>query len=66
MKIVRVVDGYKYPSMAGPNDIVMFTEFCPDLLKRTGFLPVAYLNELQRHGFKIHIIDERRQQLELV
>jgi len=34
-------------------------------LERAGFAPAAYFDELQRHGFKIYIIDEQRQQLEI-
>jgi FkbM family methyltransferase len=46
--------------------MVIFTEFCPRFLERAGFSPAAYLDELRRHGFKIHIIDELRQRLEVV
>jgi len=49
------------------NDkLKIFTEFCPEYLKKAGFLPKEYLNKLMGYGFKLWNINDRRKQLEPV
>ena len=41
------------------NDkLIIFTEFFPALLKKSGASPEGYLNELEKHGFKLYKIGE--------
>lgn len=67
------IEGAEMAALLGMNKViarspklVMFTELYPKALERAGFSPADYFNELQRHGFKIHLVDERRQQCEAV
>jgi FkbM family methyltransferase len=46
-------------------ELIIFTEFCPDGLKKAGCLPTEYLNNLANYGFVIYLIDEKKHSLEL-
>jgi len=66
------IEGAEMAALLGMGKIIarsprlaIFTEFYPRAIEGAGFSPAAYFDELQRHGFKIYIIDEQRQQLEI-
>jgi FkbM family methyltransferase len=52
--------------IARSPELAIFTEFYPQALERAGVSSAVYFNELQRHEFKIYLIDEQRQCLEAV
>jgi FkbM family methyltransferase len=45
-------------------ELTIFTEFCPDALKRAGCLPEKYFQKLADYGFVIYLIDEKKHSLE--
>lgn len=67
------IEGAEMAALLGMNKVIarsprlaIFTEFYPRGLEKAGFSAADYFNELQRHGFKIYIIDEQRQWWEAV
>ena len=44
-------------------ELIIFTEFCPDALKKAGCLPTGYLKKLADYGFVIFLIDEKKHSL---
>jgi len=45
-------------------ELIIFTEFCPDALKRAGCVPTEYLKKLADYEFVIYLIDEKKHSLE--
>jgi FkbM family methyltransferase len=67
------IEGAEMAALLGMSKVIarsprlaMFAEFYPGALERAGVSPADYFNELQRHGFKIYLIDEQRQCWEAV
>lgn len=48
------------------NNLKIFLEFCPDILRSMGTDPLQLLYKLQEYGFKIKFINERKQALEQI
>lgn len=48
------------------QNLTIFTEFSPDMLKRADCSPGAYLNQLVKYGFKLFYINEKEKKLEPV
>ncbi len=46
-------------------DLIIFTEFCPGIMKEAGCLSTEYLKNLTDYGFVIYMIDEIKHSLEL-
>lgn len=48
------------------DNIILFTEFAPALIRRAGVKPEDFLAQIQSYGFEIRIIDEHSRSLEPV
>jgi FkbM family methyltransferase len=46
------------------QELIIFTEFCPDALRRAGCVPTEYLKKLADYGFAIYLIDEKKHSLD--
>lgn len=43
--------------------MIIFTEFHPELLLKSGYMPNNYLGNIVKSGFKLYIIDEKTKSL---
>lgn len=61
----HVIDGAE-EILRGNNNLKIFMEFWPEGLMRFGVDPLELLHRLQKYGFKINLINERKQTLESI
>jgi hypothetical protein len=59
-----IIDGAK--EMLKTNNLKILMEFGPDLLRNLGTDPLGLLLKLQKYGFNIKLINERKQILESI
>jgi FkbM family methyltransferase len=72
--VVKVdIEGAEMLALLGADRLIrtngnlkIFTEFVPERLKISGFLPEEYLNKLMDYGFKVWNINDQTRQLEPV
>jgi len=62
---MRALDGMENIIRQNP-DLKIITEFCPFYMEKCGSSAATYFERLKSHGFKIYVIDEHRQCLEMV
>ena len=67
------IEGGEYWALQGMRsilesnkDIKIFTEFNPNLLKKSNIKPKEYLDLLEKNNFKLFNIDNKKQELKII